>query len=76
MGKNPWVVSLESLLTLEKYSLTGPLMYLSVSHDETVKDYQKLLDTQISEEFRDNESKLMKLVLSDLALAVFEPNHG
>jgi hypothetical protein len=76
LGKNPWVVSLESLLTLEKYSLTGPLMYLSVSHDETVKDYQKLLDTQISEEFRDNESKLMKLVLSDLALAVFEPNHG
>ena len=51
-------------------------MYLSVSHDETVKDYQKLLDTQISEEFRDNESKLMKLVQSDLALAVFEPNHG
>jgi hypothetical protein len=70
------VVSLESLLTLEKYSFTGPLMYLSVSHDETVKDYQKLLDTHISEEFRDNESKLMKLVQSDLALAVFEPNHG
>ena len=71
------MVSLESLLTLEKYSLTGPLMYLSVSHYEPVTShYQKLLDTQISEEFRGTKPKLMELVQSDLALEVFGPNHG
>ena len=67
------MVSPEELLTPEPCSFTGPLVYLSVSHDEAVNDYHKLLDTHISEEFREAAPKLMELMQSDLALEVFVP---
>jgi hypothetical protein len=70
---NPWVISPEELLTPEPCSFTGPLAYLSVSHDEAVKDYHELLKTHISEEFREAAPKLMELMQSDLALEVFVP---
>jgi hypothetical protein len=70
---NPWVISPEELLTPEPCSFTGPLAYLSVSHDEAVKDYHELLKTHISEEFRETAPKLMELMRSNLALEVFVP---
>ena len=59
---NPWVISPEELLTPEPCSFTGPLAYLSVRHDEAVKDYHELLKTHISEEFRETAPKLMELM--------------
>ena len=57
-----WIISLERPLAPKFGSFIGPLVYLSVSHDKAVKDYHKLLDTQISEEFRETALKLMELM--------------
>jgi hypothetical protein len=69
---NPWVISPEELLTPEPCSFTSPLAYLSVSHDEAVKDYHELLKTHISEEFRETAPKLMELMQSNLAIFLME----
>jgi hypothetical protein len=55
-------------------SFSEPLHYLSMTHEEAVLEYKKLLDTHVNAQFS-KLTKIMDLLLSDLGISVFVPKN-
>ena len=70
---NPWVLSIEEEETPDPCSFTGPLAYLSVTHEEALHNYMEILDKHISPETREDCPKMKEFLLSQQALDVFVP---
>jgi len=70
---NPWVMSIEEEETPDPCSFTGPLAYLSVTHEEALHNYMEILDKHISPETREDCPKMKEFLLSQQALDVFVP---
>ncbi len=70
---NPWVIAQEEIDTYDPCSFTGPLAYLTMSHEEAIENYFSLLDSHISPEFKEECPKVLDLMKSQLALDVFVP---
>ena len=68
---NPWVVSPEEAGTPDPCSFTGPLAYLSISHDDAVEEYKQMLISHISKEFLASKPELMDLLLDEKTIQVF-----
>ena len=70
---NPWVIAQEEIDTYDPCSFTGPLAYLTMSHEEAIENYLSLLNSHISPEFMAECPKVLDLMKSQLALDVFVP---
>ena len=70
---NPWVISPEEFGTPDPCSFTGPLAYLSISHDDAVEEYKQMLISHISKEFLASKPELMDLLLDEKTIQVFVP---
>ena len=70
---NPWVMSIEEEETPDPCSFTGPLAYLSVTHEEALHNYREMLDKHISPETREDCPKMKEFLLTQQALDVFVP---
>ena len=55
-------------------SFSEPIHYLSMSHDEAIEQYLKLLDTHVSPEFA-SKTKVLELLKSPLGIAAFVPQN-
>jgi hypothetical protein len=72
-GDNPWKPSPEEEETPDPCSFTGPLAYLSVSHEEALDDYKQMITKHVSPEFMQAKPELMELLLDEKTLQVFVP---
>ena len=74
--KEPWSVIEEPAPEDEETpmpcSFPDALHYLSISHDEAVREYKEMLPSHVSPEFQ-NSTGIMDLLMSDLGINVFVP---
>jgi hypothetical protein len=61
---NPWVIAQEEIDTYDPCSFTGPLAYLTMSHEEAIENYLSLLNSHISPEFMAECPKVLDLMKS------------
>ena len=74
---NPWTTAPdeeapEEVETDLPCSFSGPLLYLSITREEAISEYNELLNTHVSNEFKES-TDIINLLKSDLALDVFVP---